>query len=304
MSNQPCPECGRQLKPNAKFCSYCGVSLSTRQKAVATVQSKPASAASTPRNELADEVTEIPPSIESALIMRGKLERLQSQKAALDEEQETVKVKQLVGELSESEAKTQSDKLQARLTPITKEIEDLERKAITPLEQIQQEKKVQEGRLQRLEELRKSREVDDAIYQRLSSEYQSKLTEINQQLENEISQANKWLTQLENRKQQLEFDKETLQIRARIDEVSKRDVKKQLKIIDDELNNLTSIIAGLRSILGSAAPPPKPPAPKPSTPPPSKKKSEKPTTETCSYCQAKITPGTKWCYSCGRLLQS
>ncbi|MFX1318554.1 MAG: zinc-ribbon domain-containing protein [Promethearchaeota archaeon] len=302
MSNQQCPECGRQLKPNAKFCSYCGVSLATRKKAVENIQAQPASAAPVSGNQIPHELTEIPPTVESALIMRGKLERLRSQKAALDEEQETVNVKQLVGELSEKEAKTQSDKFQQRLDPITKEIEELESKAITPLEQLKQDKEVQEGRLQRLEELQKSGEVDTAIYQRLSSEYRGKLSEINQQLDNEVSQANRWLAQLEDRKQQLEFDKETLQIRARIDEVSKRDVNKQLKGIDDEVNKLTSIIGGLRSILGSAVAPPKAFIPKPAATP-SQKPSGKAVTETCPYCQAKITPGSKWCYSCGRLLQ-
>jgi DNA repair exonuclease SbcCD ATPase subunit len=302
MSNQQCPECGRQLKPNAKFCSYCGVPLTARQKAVGNVQAQPATTAPKTGNEIKEEVTKIPPTVESALVMRGKLERLRSQKAALDEEKETVKVKQLVGELSEKEAKAQSDKFQQRLDPIKKEIDELEKKAITPLEQLQQDKEVQEGRLQRLEELQKSGEVEDAIYQRLSSEYQGKLTEINQQLDNEVSQANRWLAQLEDRKQQLEFDKETLQIRARIDEVSKRDVKKQLKGIDDEVNKLTSIIGGLRSVLGSAAAPPKAFAPKP-TAPASPTPSDKAASGNCPYCQTKITPGSKWCYSCGRLLQ-
>jgi chromosome segregation ATPase len=301
MSNQQCPECGRKLKPNAKFCSYCGVSLNTRQRTQTTVQTQATSATPIPSNELAKEVEAIPPTVESALIMRGKLEGIRSQKAALEEEQETIKVKQLVGELSEKEATSQSEKLKSRLDPISKEIEDLENKANTPLEQLQQEKKVQEGRIQRLDELRKSGEVDDAIYKRLSSEYGEKLTETKHQLENAISQANSWLAQLEDRKQQLEFDKETLQIRARIDEVSKRDVNKQLKAIDDELNKLTSIIAGLRSILGTAA---APISPKTTSTSRKKKKPDQKAAQICPHCQAKISPGTKWCYSCGRLLQS
>ncbi|MHA2426647.1 MAG: hypothetical protein ACXADB_01210 [Candidatus Hermodarchaeia archaeon] len=252
------------------------------------------------KSESIEEVEAIPPSVETALIMRGKLERLRSQRAALDEEQETIKVKQLVGELSEKEAIAQSEKLQTRLDPILKETEDLEKKATTPLEQLQQKKHVQEGRLQRLEELKKSSEVDDAIYQRLSGEYGTKLAEFNQQLESEISQANKWLSNLEDHKQQLEFDKETLQVRARIDEVSKRDVNKRLKTIDSELNKLTSIIAGLRATLGTAASPPTASVTKSA---PSKKKSGKTPPSNCPYCSSKITPGNKWCYSCGRLLQ-
>ena len=192
--------------------------------------------------------------------------------------------------------------MKTRLLPITKEIEELESKSLTPLEHLQQEKEVQEGRIHRLEELRKSREVDDAIYQRLSGEYSTKLTDVNQQLETEISTTNHWLAQLENRKQQLEFDRETLQIRARIDEVSKRDVKKQLKSIDEEINKLTSVITGIRSLLGSSAPPPPTPDMERLPEPAPSKTSAKTSINKCPHCQAKITPGSKYCFTCGRLL--
>ncbi len=304
MSSQHCPECSRQLKPNARFCSYCGVSLQTQQDSAVSVQTHPAVSTSPSQKEVAEEVTTIPAVIESALIMRGKLETLQTQKIALDEELETVKVKQLVGELSESKAKKQFSQLNTRLGPITKEIEELENKALTPLEQLQQGKKVQEGRLHRLDELRNSGEVDDAIYQRLSSEYKNKLNELNQQLETETSQANRWLSQLEDRKQQLEFERETLQIRARIDEVSKRDVKKQLKLIDEELNKLTSVITGLRSLLGQVALAPKERVLKQPLEAKAKNAPKKPALKNCPYCKAQITSPSKYCYTCGRLLQS
>ncbi|MFW9831241.1 MAG: zinc-ribbon domain-containing protein [Candidatus Thorarchaeota archaeon] len=302
MSSHKCPECGRQLKPNASFCSYCGVSLKQRKPTDTGVQGTKIRAQTVQVTEQATDVESIPPAVEAALILRGKLETLRSQKVALDEELETVKVKQLVGELSENEANKQTEKLQARLSPITKEIEELESKAQTPLEQLHQEKKIQEGRLQRLEELKNTKEVDEAIYNRLSSEYRNKHAEIDQQLQSEISKANRWLAHLENRKQQLEFDRETLQIRARIDEVSKQDVKKQLQTIDDEITKLTSVIAGLRSILGSEARTPKPVALKQPWPSKAKKPRDEHVPGKCPHCNAQITPGTKYCYTCGRLI--
>lgn len=295
MSSNQCPECNRQLKPNAQFCSYCGVSLKNRQKEAKTTTTPAAT------KDLVQADDSIPAVIETALILRGKLENFRSQKAALDEEQETLKVKQLVGELSEKEAKNQIDALQQKMASLNKEIEELENKTSTPLEQLQQEKKIQEGRLHRLEELRNSKEVEAAIYQRLSSEYSSKLDEINNQLESQISQANHWLVQLEERKQQLEFDRETLQVRVKIDDVSKRDVKKQLSNIDGEINKLASIISGLRSLLGASVLLPQKPTLK--KPPPSTQKTvTKKPMENCPYCQAKITGESKYCYTCGRLL--
>ncbi|MHA2314592.1 MAG: hypothetical protein ACXACF_04820 [Candidatus Hermodarchaeia archaeon] len=274
--------------------------MKRRHAAVTPAEVNPPSTTVAPSVEPAQEVESIPPQVEAALIMRGKLEALRSQKAALDEEQETVKVKQLVGELSDEETQEQLNKLNKRLDPINKEIEELESKALTPLEQLQQEQNVQEGRIQRLEELLNSGEVDETVHQRLSTEYNGKLAEITQQLETEIKTANHWLVQLEERKQQLEFDRETLQIRARIDEISKRDVNKQLKAIDEEINKLTSIISGLRSLLGGAASPPPISAKKSSR---GSKKEAKTARNECPYCQAKITPGTKYCYTCGRLIQ-
>jgi DNA repair exonuclease SbcCD ATPase subunit len=252
-----------------------------------------------PVKESVQTVENIPPLVEAAFIMRGKLQTLQSQRAAIEEEQETVKVKQLVGELTEKNAEKEKAILQKRLEPITKEIEELENKAVSPLEQLQQEKKIQEGRLHRLEELRSSGEVDEAVYQRLGREYNDKLNETNQKLDVELAKANHWLVQLNERKQQLVFDRETLQVRARIDEASKREVKGELKAIDEEINKITSIIAGLRSLLGNAAPASTPSTPaKPAIPKPG----QKPGPGQCPHCQAKVTPMSKYCYTCGNLL--
>jgi DNA repair exonuclease SbcCD ATPase subunit len=293
MSSPQCPACGRQLKPNAKFCSYCGVPLTQKPKAQETVQARSDPTPAKPVNESVQTVESIPPLVEAAFIMRGKLQTLRSQRAAIEEEQETIKVKQLVGELTEKDAEKETAKLLTRLEPINKEIEELEAKATTPLEQFQQEKKIQEGRLHRLEELRTSGEVDEAIYHRLDREYNDKLNETNQQLDAEMAKANHWLVQFDERKQQLVFDRETLQVRARIDEASKREVKKELKTIDEEINKLTSIIAGLRSLLGDAAPAPQPSSVKPG---------QKGGPGQCPHCQAKVTNGSKYCFTCGNLL--
>ncbi|MFX0169094.1 MAG: zinc-ribbon domain-containing protein [Candidatus Hodarchaeota archaeon] len=299
MSSQQCPACGRQLKPNARFCSYCGVPLTQKPERQAEVQPDATSVPAKPTEEPVKAVEAISPSVEAAFIMRGKLGSLRSQKVAIEEEEETIKVKHLVGELTEKDAEKETASLLARLEPINREIGDLENKAITPLEQLQQEKAIQEGRLQRLEELRSSGEVDDAIYQRLGREYSDKLNETIQNLNAEMTKANHWLVQMEERKQKLEFDRETLQVRARIDEVSKRNVKNELKTIDDEINKITSVLAGLRSLLGTAAPAPKTPSLIKQVP---QKSDQKENSRKCPHCQAKISLGSKYCYTCGNLL--
>ncbi|MFX1561966.1 MAG: zinc-ribbon domain-containing protein [Promethearchaeota archaeon] len=300
MPQNQCHICGRKPKPKAFFCHFCGTRLKTTPKSptMGSSESTPKSKSSAPSDKAtvsADE--EIPAAVEAALILRGKLEQLREQKTAIEEELETIRVKQLVGEFTEAKAKKQVESVEAKLEPLMKEIKNLEEKAGTPLETLQQEQKEQEDRLKRLEELHKSGEVEESVYKRLANEYQSKMDEITQQLGAELDKAHRWLSQLEVHQQQLEFDKETLQVRARIDEISKSDVNKQLKIIEKELAKIKNILDGLRAIIG--APATTIPAP-PASEKPKRAKRSKP--GKCPFCGNKISSDSKYCIFCGRIV--
>lgn len=301
MSQNQCHICGRKLKPKANFCHFCGWRLNTTQESPLTspsgVASKLESSVPLDKDSIVSTADAIPAAVEAALILRGKLEKLREQKIAIEEELETIRVKQLVGELTEARAKKQIETVETKLEPLTKEIRDLEEKASTPLELFHQEHKAQEERLERLEKLHKSGEVDKSIYKRLSGEYRSKMDEVAQQLGAELDKAHRWLSQLEVQQQQLEFDKETLQVRARLDEISKRDVNKQIKAIEKELTKITHILDGLRAILGiSTATATVPPVSK------TAKRTHRPKSGMCPHCGNKLTSDSKYCFACGRLI--
>lgn len=301
MSETQCPICGRKPKPKANFCHFCGTRLSIKQESQTTkpsrVISKAKSSIPSEKGTKASITDAVPAEVEAALILRGKLETLLQQKITIEEELETLKVKQLVGELSEAKAKKQIEQVEAKLAPITKEIKELEEKATTPLELLYQEHKTQEERLQRLRELNDSGEVEKSVYQRLASEYQNKINETALQLGAELEKAHRWLSQLEVQQQQLEFDKETLQVRARIDEISKSDVNKQLKDFEKELAKIKAILEGLHAILAISPAPTKAPTVPKATQPIRKIKSGK-----CPYCGNKISSDSRYCYLCGRLI--
>jgi len=301
MSQTQCPICGRKPKPKANFCHFCGARLGAKQELPITdssgIISKTESSIQSEKETEVPITDGVPAEVEDALILRGKLEALWQQKSAIEEELETLKVRQLVGELSETKAKKQIEQVEAKLSPITKEIKELEEKATTPLELLYQEHKTQEERLQRLRELKDSGEVDKSIYQRLANEYQNKMDEITLQLGVELEKAHRWLNRLEVQQQQLEFDKETLQVRARIDEISKNEVNKQLKDFEKELAKIKAILVGLHAILAISPTPTKATTASKASQPIRKIKSGK-----CPYCGNKISSDSKYCYLCGRLI--
>ena len=242
--------------------------------------------------------------MEASLILRSRLEQLQTEKEKLEEELETIRVKHLVGEISEEEAEKETKRLKARLEAITKEIDNLKDKARIPLELIQLDKKTQEERLQRLESLRQSGEVEPAIYQRLSAEYRDKLEDLTRRLEEERRKANKWLRQLEERRKQLEFDKETLEVRVKLDELTPSEVAERIRSLEKELEKVDRIITGLRAVLG-VAPPSTPSATSiasTAAAPSQAGHSQIQEPPRCPYCNGRIAPNSKYCHHCGRLL--
>lgn len=236
----------------------------------------------------------MPAEIEAAVILRSNLESLENERSNIEEQLETIRVKQAVGEIPEVEAEKALGPLQSRLESLSKEIEGIESKGRTPLELLEQEHVAQQQRLEKLDALRKSDEVDGAIYERLAAEYRSKLAEAGRRAEAERVKMQLWLSQFESQQRKLEFEKETLQVRARIDDLSKREVAKQLKTIEGELNRVAGIVKGLRSLLGVSAPVIQ------GTAGPSV--SARTTSSKCPHCGATITRDSKWCQFCGRLL--
>jgi DNA repair exonuclease SbcCD ATPase subunit len=268
------------------------------QPGLASVRPTPeASRPSVPKStgkRAAPAVEPMPAEIEAAVVLRGNLENLRAERASLEEQLETIRAKHLVGEVPEAEAEKKIEPLQGKLSSLAKEVDQVESKARTPLELLEQEHDAQQQRLERLETLRQSGEVDAAVYERLAAEYREKLAEAGRRAEAERIKMQLWLSQSESQQQKLEFERETLQVRARIDDLSKREVTKQLKTLEGELDRVTAIVKGLRSLLGVSAPA------TPSTTRPSP--SARTVSGKCPHCGSAIGPSSKWCILCGRLL--
>lgn len=305
MPRLTCNQCGRRLKPRAKFCSYCGQPISASPKSsLSTEGITPTTSERSSRTAVSEpqsSVEPIPQVVEASLILRGKLARLLSERDTLEEEMETIRVKQLVGELSEGAAKKRMEKLKTKLERLAREIKEFEGKASTPLEQLEKEHITQAERLQKLETLYQSGEVEQSIYERLVTEYRNKLADLVQKLEAERVKAKRWLSELEARQQQLEFDKETFEVRAKLDELPQSQVTRRLQNIEQELSKISQIVVGLRAVLGLSSPSfIRGASPQPSQ---ASRSSSRPTRRrTCQNCGGTVPPSSKWCYHCGNMI--
>ncbi len=243
----------------------------------------------------------MPQVVEAALILRGKMAKLLSERDMLEEEMETVRVKQLVGELLEAAAKKRLEKIKAKIERLTKEIKEFEGKASTPLEQLEQEHITHAERLQKLETLYQSGEVEQSVYDRLVAEYRDKLADIVQKLEVERVKAQHWLSELEARQQQLEFDKETFGVRAKLDELPQSRVTRRQQNLEQELSKISQVVAGLRALLGvSSTSISREASPKSSRVTRSSSKVTHP--GKCPNCGGSVPPRSKWCYHCGNMI--
>jgi hypothetical protein len=129
----------------------------------------------------------------------------------------------------------------------------------------------------------------------LVAEYKSKLAEIVNQLEVERVKAQNWLTELATRQQQLEFDKETFGVRAKLDELPQSQVTRKLQSIELELTKIIQIIAGLRAVLGVSSP-------SLSGKPHSPRSSRRTRSGICPNCGGTVPARSKWCYHCGNMV--
>ena len=305
MPRLTCSQCGRRLKPRAKFCSYCGKPISASLKPSISAESvtlpithRPSRAEVT---ETQSSVEPMPQVVEAALILRGKLAKLLSERDALEEEMETIRVKQLVGELSEAAAKKRMEKLKIKIDRLAREIKGFEGKASVPLEQLEQEHIIHAERLQKLETLYQSGEVEQSIFERLVTEYRNKLAGIVHKLEAERVKAQCWLSEIEARQQQLEFDRETYGVRAKLDELPQSQVTGRLQSIEQELTKISQVVVGLRAVLGV----PSPSFVGETTAKPSRASRSSSRTSRhgkCSSCGASVPPRSKWCYHCSNMV--
>lgn len=253
-----CPRCGQRTEEWFVYCKYCGLALKheiERAKKPVTIRvegEEPEKASlnagkvrevkETEKMEVKPQVNEpvevekIPEEVKRNLIGRGKTYLVETRLRKLNKDYETLKTRQIVGEITEEELEKRSEPLRQEISEIKKSLEDMGATEPLEVEVLLAEKETQIERKKKLEDLLLKGEIREAIYQKLVSEYDTKLEDAENKLTEGVRKMEKWLISLEAEKQDILDQQEMLMAKMKIGDLPVKEYETHKKELETKLN--------------------------------------------------------------------
>ncbi|MGQ9721726.1 MAG: hypothetical protein ACUVXA_10440 [Candidatus Jordarchaeum sp.] len=244
-----CPRCGQRTEDWFVYCKYCGLPLKhefeeTKKPVTIKVEVEETKK---PKLEMGKkeiktevkkpvELEKIPEDIKRNLVGRGKTYLVETRLRKLNKDYETLKTRQIVGEITEEELEKRSEPLRQEIKEIKKTLEDMGATEPLEVEVLLAEKETQVERKKKLEELLLKGEIREAIYQKLVSEYDAKLKEAEKKLKEGIRKMEKWQISLEAEKQDVIDQQEMLIARMKIGDLPVKEYETHKKELETKLN--------------------------------------------------------------------
>lgn len=225
MSEVVCPRCGRTVV-KARFCAFCGAELV---------------------KENLDE--SIPDDVLEQLMIRKRIEEVTGEIAFLKSEIDRL-AKLIAESKSVEDYASKVRSLKEKIKRVSNERAILEEK-VRPLslERVAEERSSLEGRLKRLEEVFKRKEISNEAYEKLKREYSEKLEQLKEEHYKEIVKFEKWIESLKRKVKQIKEKSELLYARFVIGELTKEEYDKEKEKLDKELEVNNGYIEMLELIL-------------------------------------------------------
>ncbi len=252
-----CPRCGQRTEEWFIYCKYCGLPLKQelekpKKPVTIRVEGEELEKSSLairevrkvkePKREAKTElkepvkVEEIPEETKRNLIGRGKTYLVETRLRKLNKDYETLKTRQIVGEITEEELEKRSEPFRQEISEIKKSLEDMGATEPLEVEVLLAEKETQIERKKKLEELLLKGEIREAIYQKLISEYDTKLKDAKKKLAEGVRQMEKWLISLEAEKQDILDQQEMLMAKMKIGDLPVKEYETHKKELETKLN--------------------------------------------------------------------
>ncbi|MEM2146654.1 MAG: hypothetical protein QW279_14930 [Candidatus Jordarchaeaceae archaeon] len=265
-----CPRCGQRAEDWFVYCKYCGLYLkqeSEKLKKPVTIKvelEEPIKSTviteerKTPKIEKRDarlevlepvKIEKIPDDIKRNLIGRGKTYLVETRLRKLNRDYETLKTRQLVGEITEEELEKRSEPLWREINDIKKTLGEMGAIEQLEVELLLAEKETQIERKNKLEELLLKGEIREAIYQKLVSEYDAKLKQAEKKLKDGIQQMEKWLVSLNAEMQELLDQQEMLIAKMKIGDLPVKEYETQKKELETKIKDNELAIQFLEGII-------------------------------------------------------
>jgi chromosome segregation ATPase len=264
-----CPRCGQRAEDWFVYCKYCGFHLKqeSEKKKPVTIKvelEEPVKPIITTKgNEIPKierretrlealepvKIEKIPDDVKRNLIGRGKTYLIEVRLRKLNRDYETLKTRQLVGEITEEELEKRSEPLWREINDIKKTLKEMGAVEQLEVELLLAEKETQIERKKKLEELLIKGEIRETIYQKLVSEYDAKLKQAEKKLKDGIQQMEKWLVSLNAEMQDLLDQQEMLMAKMKIGDLPVKEYENQKKELETKIKDNELAIQFLEGVI-------------------------------------------------------
>ncbi|MHA1363479.1 MAG: hypothetical protein ACTSP1_13260 [Candidatus Freyarchaeota archaeon] len=254
-----CPRCGQRTEEWFVYCKYCGLPLkqeSERPGKTVTIrvegeepeqpvqhtvkaEKPPSITESESKLQVVEtaEVEKVPEDVKRKLVERGRTYLIETRLRKLNKDYETLKTRQLVGEITEEELEERSEPIRQEIDEIKKTLEEMGATEPLEVETLLAEKEKHVERKKKLDELLLKGEIRETVYQKLVSEYDEKIRAAERKLAEGIRQMEDWLISLEAEKQELLDQQEILMAKMKIGDLPVKEYEARKKELENKIKD-------------------------------------------------------------------
>ena len=249
-----CTNCGNKLNPGEKFCRKCGTPVSQLtdipKPTIHTVEPlKPPEKEPIFSDREIKEV-KIPDELYTQFGYRGELKSTKEEMEKLSVEVERIMGKIKSGEVDMADYTDEIKDLKGQFAELKEKKSGLESK-IKPLphEALVDEEGLWRERLQKLDSVKKEKNLSKEVYQKMKSEYEEKYANASKNRRDEIAKMELWKRKLEEEKTNMKEQLEVLETRYATGELSEANYTKELKKIKEGYDKKKLALSVLSEVL-------------------------------------------------------
>lgn len=173
------------------------------------------------------EVTEkIPDDIVDILYSRKRKDQIKTELKKLLEQIDELTKKVEIGLIAEGESSEKIEDIQSNISALQEEQKALQTQPLE-LETLVEDEKLWQKRLEKIEEKHRAQAVSSDVYASLRDEYSSELAAVQQKVAVEERKARRWLVDLQKESRELETKIEQIRVRGEIEGLSKEEITKK-----------------------------------------------------------------------------
>ncbi len=248
-----CIKCGNKINPGERFCRKCGTPITQLDISRPTIHT------ATPPTPLKKEPIfsdreikeiEIPKELYEQFSYRGELKSTKEKMEKLSVEVERIMDKIKSGEVDMAEYTDEIKDLKGQFATLKEKKNGLEGKIKSlPHEALAEDEELWRERLQKLDSVRKEKNLSKEVYQKMKAEYQEKYANASKKRRDEIAKMQLWKRKLEEERQNMKEKLEILETRYATGELSEANYTKELKKIKEGYDKKKLALSELSEVL-------------------------------------------------------